>query len=216
MNSKRTTRMFMCDFETTVYDNQDYTEVWAVAIVELFTENVTILHRIEDMFTYFRLLSASNIDDEAKANVLLSALNIVRKFRNKATHNLDFVKYRSPLFHSANHIFENTLLYTNEINKTYDDIWGLILSMIILLNNKYLEYGFLNELFTYLNSYGSDMSGLYCRMTGIPIDYQRRFELYISTLTASSTDYNQAETPFNAAVLQNTYSDVAATSETVP
>lgn len=168
------------------------------------------------MFTYFRLLSASNIDDEAKANVLLSALNIVRKFRNKATHNLDFVKYRSPLFHSANHIFENTLLYTNEINKTYDDIWGLILSMIILLNNKYLEYGFLNELFTYLNSYGSDMSGLYCRMTGIPIDYQRRFELYISTLTASSTDYNQAEPPFNAAILQNTYSDVAATSETAP
>ena len=53
-------------------------------------------------------------------------------------------------------------------------------------------------------------------MTGIPIDYQRRFELYISTLTASSTDYNQAETPFNAAILQNTYSDVAATSETVP
>ena len=53
--------MFMCDFETTVYDNQDHTEVWAVAIVELFTENVTILHRIEDMFTYFRALDTNII-----------------------------------------------------------------------------------------------------------------------------------------------------------
>lgn len=200
---------------------KDYIPPWILFKNVSFSSTTDIYKYLKtkdkkDMFTYFRLLSASNIDDEAKANVLLSALNIVRKFRNKATHNLDFVKYRSPLFHSANHIFENTLLYTNEINKTYDDIWGLILSMIILLNNKYLEYGFLNELFTYLNSYGSDMSGLYCRMTGIPIDYQRRFELYISTLTASSTDYNQAEPPFNAAILQNTYSDVAATSETAP
>lgn len=53
--------MFMCDFETTVYDNQDHTEVWAVAIVELFTENVTILHCIEDMFTYFRALDTNII-----------------------------------------------------------------------------------------------------------------------------------------------------------
>ena len=51
----------MCDFETTVYDSQDHTEVWAVAIVELFTENVTILHRIEDMFTYFRALDTNII-----------------------------------------------------------------------------------------------------------------------------------------------------------
>ena len=167
----------------------------------------------KDMFIYFRLLSASNIDD-AKANVLLSALNIVRKFRNKATHNLDFVKYRSPLFHSANHIFENTLLYTNEINKTYDDIWGLILSMIILLNNKYLEYSFISELSTYLNSYGSNMSKLYCRITGIPIDYQRRFELYRSTLTTHNTEHNLEQKNDDAAILQDTYSDVAATSET--
>lgn len=168
----------------------------------------------KDMFIYFRLLSASNIDDDAKANVLLSALNIVRKFRNKATHNLDFVKYRSPLFHSANHIFENTLLYTNEINKTYDDIWGLILSMIILLNNKYLEYSFISELSTYLNSYGSNMSKLYCRITGIPIDYQRRFELYRSTLTTHNTEHNLEQKNDDAAILQDTYSDVAATSET--
>ena len=32
----------MCDFETTVYEGQDHTEVWASASVELFTEDVHI------------------------------------------------------------------------------------------------------------------------------------------------------------------------------
>ena len=33
-------RYFVGDFETTVYDNQDYTEVWASALVEMYTEDV--------------------------------------------------------------------------------------------------------------------------------------------------------------------------------
>lgn len=43
----------MCDFETTVYKGQEFTEVWASASVELFTENVSIFHSIDDQFNYF-------------------------------------------------------------------------------------------------------------------------------------------------------------------
>ena len=43
----------MCDFETTVYEGQDSTEVWASACVELFTEDVVIFHSIEETFDYF-------------------------------------------------------------------------------------------------------------------------------------------------------------------
>lgn len=46
-------RVFSCDFETTVYEGQTDTEVWASAIVELYSENVTILHSIEETFNYF-------------------------------------------------------------------------------------------------------------------------------------------------------------------
>ena len=42
----------MCDFETTVYDAQEYTEVWAAAIVKLNTEDVRIFHSIKDFFKY--------------------------------------------------------------------------------------------------------------------------------------------------------------------
>lgn len=43
----------MCDFETTVYKGQEYTEVWASASVELYTEDVHIFHSIDEQFNYF-------------------------------------------------------------------------------------------------------------------------------------------------------------------
>lgn len=43
----------MCDFETTVYKGQEYTEVWASASVELYTEDVHIFNSIDEQFEYF-------------------------------------------------------------------------------------------------------------------------------------------------------------------
>ena len=47
-------RYFSCDFETTVFKGQTFTEVWASASVELFTEDVQIFHSIDEQFEYFR------------------------------------------------------------------------------------------------------------------------------------------------------------------
>ena len=44
--------IYCADFETTVYENQTYTEVWAAAIVPLGSSEVTILHSITDFFRY--------------------------------------------------------------------------------------------------------------------------------------------------------------------
>lgn len=49
---KRKFRYFVGDFETTVYKGQDHTEVWAAAIVELFSEDVKIFHSINDLWDY--------------------------------------------------------------------------------------------------------------------------------------------------------------------
>ena len=45
-------KQYMADFETTVYDDQEYTEVWAAAIVELGTENVRVFHSIDVFLNY--------------------------------------------------------------------------------------------------------------------------------------------------------------------
>ena len=54
-------RTFACDFETTVYEGQTNTEVWASALVELNTEDVVVHHSIVDTFNYLRELSCDII-----------------------------------------------------------------------------------------------------------------------------------------------------------
>ena len=49
---RRTNRVLVGDFETTVYDGQEYTEVWASACVELYTDEVKIFHSIGETFDY--------------------------------------------------------------------------------------------------------------------------------------------------------------------
>lgn len=51
--SKSRTKYLVCDFETTVYEGQKSTEVWAAASVEMFTEDVKIFHNIKDQFEHF-------------------------------------------------------------------------------------------------------------------------------------------------------------------
>ena len=54
-------RYLVCDFETSVYDGQESTEVWASASVEMFTEDVHIFHSIEEQFDYFISLNSNLI-----------------------------------------------------------------------------------------------------------------------------------------------------------
>ena len=56
---QREYRYFMGDFETTVYKGQINTEVWASALVELFSDKVTILHSIAETFDYLVSLNCN-------------------------------------------------------------------------------------------------------------------------------------------------------------
>ena len=59
MSKQRKYRYFMGDFETTVFEGQEFTEVWASAFVELFTDEVIIHHSIRDTFEYLKKLKDS-------------------------------------------------------------------------------------------------------------------------------------------------------------
>ena len=50
---KRKYKTFIGDFETTVYDGQAFTEVWASAVVEIGTEDVHVYHSIKETFDYY-------------------------------------------------------------------------------------------------------------------------------------------------------------------
>lgn len=52
-------RYFAGDFETTVYEGQTNTEVWASACVELNTEDTHVFHSIQEQFEYFKSLNSN-------------------------------------------------------------------------------------------------------------------------------------------------------------
>lgn len=78
-------RYFVGDFETTVYEGQRETEVWASASVELFTDNVNIFHSINEQFDYFLSLDTNIIvyyhNLKFDGNFWLSFLLIEKKFK---------------------------------------------------------------------------------------------------------------------------------------
>ena len=47
------------DFETTVFEGQEYTEVWASACVEMYTEDVHIFHSIDELYDYLVSLNTT-------------------------------------------------------------------------------------------------------------------------------------------------------------
>ena len=57
--SKTSTKIFIADFETTVYKGQVNTEVWAAATVEVYTDNVLIFHSIGELFDYYASLNCN-------------------------------------------------------------------------------------------------------------------------------------------------------------
>lgn len=57
----RTYRYFIGDFETTVFSQQQFTEVWAAACVELNSESVQIFHSIDEQYRYLVSLKSNII-----------------------------------------------------------------------------------------------------------------------------------------------------------
>ena len=54
-------KTLVCDFETTVYEGQDNTQVWASACVEIGTEDVLIFHSIDETYEYFKSMNTDLI-----------------------------------------------------------------------------------------------------------------------------------------------------------
>lgn len=61
MTPERKYRYFALDFETTIYKGQTYTEVWASACAELYTESVNVFHSIEEQYKYLVSLNQNII-----------------------------------------------------------------------------------------------------------------------------------------------------------
>lgn len=90
--AKRNVRTFMGDFETTVFEGQTYTEVWASALVEIGEEEVVVHHSLPEMFDYLVSLRTNVVvyfhNLKFDGSFILDFLMYKKRFK-QATEQLD-------------------------------------------------------------------------------------------------------------------------------
>lgn len=131
---QREYRYFMGDFETTVYKGQVNTEVWASALVELFSDKVTILHSIAETFDYLVSLNCNVVvyyhNLKFDGAFWLSYLLVDKKFTqayDKIGDKETDVKWKQQF-----KMFNNTFKY-------YISDRGMWYSIIVKVKNHFIE-----------------------------------------------------------------------------
>lgn len=126
---------YVGDFETTIFENQDYTEVWASALVKMGTENVHIHNRIEDTFNYLISL---------KKNVLVYYHNLkfdgqfwlsyfLTKTKLKNGYYLNGNTKESVSFYEKDDMPNNSFIYSiSHLGQWY--------SITVKVHNHYIEF----------------------------------------------------------------------------
>ena len=130
----RYAKTLCCDFETTVYENQEKTEVWSVACVELYTEDVLVFHSLPEFYEYIVSLNKNlllyfhnlKFDGSFILSFLLKDLKMKQAF--DMTNN-------NPIegsFKNERDMENNTFKYTiSNMGQWY--------TIVIKVNNKFIE-----------------------------------------------------------------------------
>ncbi|MEG2522228.1 MAG: Abi family protein [Anaerovoracaceae bacterium] len=129
------------------------------------------------------------VPESSRSDIFVNAITIVRKERNKIAHNLKFITSNVKNFnldHNALTHFNGTLLHNND-SCGKNDIYSMIISLIILLSDSFLVGILINELVVLFESYVNDdvLNSIlvrYLNITGIPQDILDRFDKYSQLL----------------------------------
>ena len=121
------------DFETTVYEGQKNTEVWASAIVEMFTEDVSIFHSIDETWEYLSGLKSNLIvyfhnlkfDGNFWISFFLNKLHLKQAYTGDGVNSCEW-KHDKEMYNST---FKYTI---SEIGQWY--------SIKVKINNKVIEF----------------------------------------------------------------------------
>ena len=128
-------REFMADFETTVYDGQEYTEVWAAAIVELGSEDVQLFHSISEFFKYVRSL---------KCNCRISFHNLKFDGAFIMDYLINTMKYNPALERTGKGKFDVKFKHRKEmVNREYELMisdMGSWYTITVMLDNYMIEF----------------------------------------------------------------------------
>lgn len=150
-----------------------------------------LLRRPEKEELVDSLIRSPKLSFDEKVNFLISALNIIRSFRNKIAHNLRFSAYKSYSHmlppNIAIKLFPKSLLTWRDINKDKrgtNDIYAYLLSLFCLLEDPFLRLYCAREIEHVLTrgEQGKDhlkqSSDFYFEQTNLPKDIANRFKYF--------------------------------------
>lgn len=130
---------------------------------------------VEEYFTY------KNFKNNEELELFMAMITIVRKFRNKIAHSGKVITYKctgNVEIHLKNYkkIVPNNFLTDLDIKneKGKKDLFSMILSLVILLNNPNLLVSMANELIFILDS--SDLTKTYIKISNLPPKFRDRLE----------------------------------------
>ena len=105
---------YVCDFETSVYDGQTDTEVWAAACVKMHTEDVLVVNSIDKYWQWVEQLKGKNIvyfhNGAFDFSYILDYL-LKRDDYAQATYTPDG-KVEHTMFYETNDMQPNTFKYS--------------------------------------------------------------------------------------------------------
>lgn len=130
-------RYFVCDFETTVYEGQNHTEVWASSCVEMNTEDVHIFHSISEQLDFFVSLNENVVgyyhnlkfDGTFWVDYLIRVKNFAQAY-DQLTEPTD--EYFEVKWQKDRNMKNNTFKYSISDR-------GQWYTIIIKINNHYIE-----------------------------------------------------------------------------
>ena len=129
-------KIFVADFETTVYDGQTATEVWAAGCAELFSDDVQIFGSIEEQFDYFIQQDCNIVcyhhNLKFDGSFWLYYLLVVKGFKHAADFEEDNIT-ETFAWQKKKEMRNNTFAYSiSDMGQWY--------RMVIKVKNHYIEF----------------------------------------------------------------------------
>ncbi|HZJ90625.1 MAG TPA: Abi family protein [Oscillospiraceae bacterium] len=186
------------DYPTKHYrENHNHIPPWIlfkntnfVDVIDLYILcNQPLKHQITES-----LLPYPGITLDEKVRTAINALSLIRKYRNAIAHNLKFIRYQAASRHQLElpileRIVTNILVTPTDIQEGSgkNDVYSMMLSILILLNDKTLVANYIKELLELITpSFSRQIQDVqeglfadYCIITGIPEDLSSRLQTYV-------------------------------------
>ncbi|WP_374141405.1 Abi family protein [Leptotrichia hongkongensis] len=149
--------------------------------------------KLKEKMIYFNY--KDNEKQQAK-NLFRSSLYIIRRYRNEIAHSMDFINYRAEryiIFRYLKKILNEygyiKLMNKNDYSKRQrgsNDIFSMMLSIILLLGNEFLRIEMLKELEMFINKENKEKFKSYAEITNLPDNFLDRLQ---ETLKEKKNNY---------------------------